>query len=155
MMTDSWKIWTFLNGQKNHFRIRNFKKLILFVKWRQFFYNFISMYNLRIRNLLKTNLFAFFALNQGVIIDLNLQLILKCPCCPQFLHSLFGQFKVSWPTFALKSWHKKHTASIFLLKTWLNLNWNKINFDLWFFLFWIFNGQYRFFYIYFSIHCIS
>ena len=144
MMTDSWKIWTFLNGQKNHFRIRNFKKLILFVKWRQFFYNFMSMYNLRIRNLLKTNLFAFFALNQGVIIDLNLQLILKCPCCPQFLHSLFGQFMVSWPTFALKSWHKKHTASIFLLKTCLNLKWNKINFDLWFFLFWIFSGQYRF-----------
>ena len=95
----------------------------------------IIKYNLRIRNLVKTNLFAFFALNQGVIIDLNLQLILKCPCCPQFLHSLFGQFMVSWPTFALKSWHKKHTASIFLLKTWLNLKWNKINFDLWFFCF--------------------
>ena len=95
----------------------------------------VIKHDLKIRNLVKTNLFAFFALNQGVIIDLNLQLILKCPCCPQFLHSLFGQFMVSWPTFALKSWHKKHTASIFLLKTWLYLKWNKIYFDLWFFCF--------------------
>ena len=133
-MTDSLKIRTFFKLSKKITSGSGTSRILFFSS--NDYNSSIIKYNLRIKNLVKTNktnLFAFFALNQGVIIDLNLQLILKCPCCPQFLHSLSGQFMVSWPTFALKSWHKKHTASIFLLKTWLNLKWNKINFDLWFF----------------------